>query len=73
MSADAPTDSTLRPSVTTKQADGCSASTISFAAISEDDVDELIVLLARYCAESLFRTQFPGEIVTDDSWDRSAG
>ncbi len=38
----------------------------SSAAISEDDLDELILLLARYCAESLFRTQFPGEIVTDD-------
>jgi hypothetical protein len=43
-----------------------SAGTASFAAISEDDVDEMIVLLARYCAESLFRAQFPGEIVTDD-------
>jgi hypothetical protein len=67
LSADAPTDSTLNPSVTTKQVDQCGACTVSFAAISEDDVDELIVLLARYCAESLFRTQFPGEIVTDDS------
>jgi hypothetical protein len=67
LSADPPTDSTLHPSVTTKQADGRSVCTVSFAAISEDDVDELIVLLARYCAESLFRTQCPGEIVTDDS------
>ena len=67
MSADAPTDSTLNPSVTTKQVYQLGACTASFAAISENDVDELIVLLARYCAESLFRTRFPGEIVTDDS------
>ena len=66
MSADAPTDSILNPSVTTKQVDQRGACTASIAAISEDDVDELIVLLARYCAESLFRAQFPGEIVTDD-------
>jgi len=66
LSADAPTDSTLHPSVTTKQVGQRSAGTASFAAISEDDVDELIVLLARYCAESLFRAQFSGEIVTDD-------
>ncbi len=55
------------PSVTTKQANDRRTCTASFAAISEDDVDELIVLLARYCAESLFRAHFPGEIVTDDS------
>jgi hypothetical protein len=66
LSADAPTDSTLNPSVTTKQVDQRDACTASFAAISEDDVDELIVLLAGCCAESLFRAQFPGEIVTDD-------
>ena len=54
-------------SVTSKQANNRGTCTASFAAISEDDVDELVVLLARYCAESLFRTQFPGEIVTDDS------
>jgi hypothetical protein len=66
LSADAPTDSTLHPSVTAKQVDERSACTASFAAVSEDDIDVLIVLLARYCAESLFRAQFPGEIVTDD-------
>ena len=66
MSADAPTDSTLHPPVTTEQADQRGACTASFAAISEDDVDALIVLIARYCAESLSRAQFPGEIVTDD-------
>jgi hypothetical protein len=66
LSADASTDATLHPSVTTKQVGQRGACTASFAAISEDDVDELIVLLARYCAESLFRAQFPGEIVTDD-------
>lgn len=66
MSADAPTDSSLNPAVTMKQVDQRGACTTSFAAISEDDVDALIVLLARYCAESLFRAQFPGEIVTDD-------
>lgn len=67
MSADAPTHSILHPSLTMKQADGSGACTVSFAAISGDDVNELIVLLARYCAESLFRAQFPGEIVTKDS------
>ena len=66
MSADAPTDSNRHPSLTTKQVDQRGACTASFAAIPEDDVDELIVLLARYCAESLFRAQFPGKIVTDD-------
>lgn len=55
------------PSVTTTQANDRGTCTASFAAISEDNADELIVLLARYCAESLFRTQFPGDIVTDDS------
>lgn len=66
MNADAPTDSILNPSFSTKQVDQRGACTASFAVIAEDDVDELIVLLARYCAESLFRAQFPGEIVTDD-------
>jgi len=40
---------------------------MSLAFIPADDVDELIVQLARYCAELLFRAQVSYERVTDDS------
>jgi hypothetical protein len=66
LTADASTDSNRHRSLTTTQVDQRGACTASFAAIPEDDVDELIILLARYCAESLFRAQFPCDTVTDD-------